>query len=261
MPGGGDGQQTTIQNNEPWKPAIPYYLGDPKRNIPGVLPEAMAWYRSTVPQWYPGQSVAGLAPEEEAGMQALVQRGLAGNPLMAAAGQYAQNAIGGQYLGAGNPHAAAIGDAVRAQVQPGIDSMFASAGRYGSGAHAGQVSQGVANALAPQLFQNYQYERGLQENAAQLAPQFAAADYQDVNALLQAGQLRRTYAQSLIDADKARWDFEQNMPLQKLNAYASLVGGAPGAHISTSAPRVGPSPVDYINAVGGLIGEFLPYLP
>jgi hypothetical protein len=260
MPGGGDGQQTTVQNSDPWKPAVPYYLGDKAQNIPGIFPEASAWYRSTVPQWYPGQSVAGLAPEEEAGMQALAQRGLAGNPLMAAAGQYAQDAIGGRYIGAGNPYAAAIGDAVRAQVQPGIDSIFASAGRYGSGAHAGQVSQGIANALAPQLFQYHQFERGLQENAAQSAPQLAAADYQDINALLQAGQMRRNYAQSQIDADKARWDFEQNMPLQKLNAYSALIGGAPGATISTSAPRTGPSPLDYINTVGGLIGQFLSYL-
>ena len=258
MPGGGGGQQTTVQNNEPWKPAIPYYLGDKTQNIPGIFPEASAWYRSTVPQWYPGQSVAGFAPEEATGMQALAQRGLAGNPLMAAAGQYAQDAIGGRYLGADNPYTAAIGDAVRAQVQPGIDSMFASAGRYGSGAHAGQVGQGIANALAPQFFQNYQFERGLQENAAQLVPQFAAADYQDINALLQAGQMRRNYAQSLIDADKERWDFEQNMPLQKLNAYSSLIGGAPGATIATSAP--GPGPLDYISTVGGLIGQFLPYL-
>jgi hypothetical protein len=231
MPGGDDGQQTTVANNEPWKPAIPYYLGDKAKNIPGILPEAASWYR----------------------------RAMAGNPLMAAAGQYAQNAIAGQYLAPGNPYAGAIGEAIRAQVQPGIDSMFSSAGRYGSGAHAAQVSQGIANQLAPHLFQNYQFERGLQESAAQMAPQFAAQDYQDINALLQAGLMRRNYAQSLIDADTARWNFEQNLPLQKLNAYASLIGGAPGSTMATSAP--GPGPLDYISTIGGLIGEFLPYIP
>ncbi len=260
MPGGGDGQQTTVQNNEPWKPAIPYYLGSKTQNTPGIFPEASAWYRSTVPQWYPGQNVAGFAPEEENGMQTLAQRGLAGNPLMAAAGQYAQDAIGGQYLAPAIPMRRQSETRCGHRCSRASNSMFASGGRYGSGAHAGQVSQGIANALAPQLFQNYQFERGLQENAAQLAPQFAAADYQDINALLQAGQMRRNYAQSLIDADKARWDFEQNMPLQKLNAYSALIGGAPGATIATSAPRQGPGPLDYINTVGGLIGQFLPYL-
>ena len=254
MPGGGDGQQTTVTNKEPWKPTIPYYLGDQAKNIRGILPEASAWYNSPAPQWYPGQSVATFAPEEEAGMQALAGRAMVGNPLMAAAGQYMQNAIGGQYLN--NPYLGAMADSIRAQVQPGIDSMFSSAGRYGSGAHAGQVAEGIANQLAPQLFQNYQQERQLQDRAAQMAPQFAAQDYQDINALLQAGQMRRNYAQSLIDADMERWNFEQNLPLQKLNAYSSLINGAPGELIA-SAGRQTPSSVDYINAIGGLIGQFI----
>jgi hypothetical protein len=254
MPGGGGGNQTSVTQNEPWKPAIPYYLGDPKQNIPGILPEAANWYRSTVPQWYPGQSVASLAPEEQMGLQAMAARGLAGSPGAALANQYAQAALAGQFLG-GNPYVGSIGEAVRAQVRPGIDAMFSAAGRYGSGAHAGQVAQGIAGALTLQLFQNYQFERGLQANAAQFAPQLAALDYQDIGALLQAGQARRAHAQSLIDADMARWNFQQNMPLEKLNAYASLIGGAPGSTITTAAP--GPSPVDYINAIGGLIGEFI----
>src|SRR5262245_54614912 len=108
MPGGGDGQQTTVQNNEPWKPTIPYYLGDQARNIRGILPEVSAWYNSPAPQWYPGQSVATFAPEEEVGLQALAGRAMAGNPLMAAAGQHMQNAIGGQYLN--NPYLGAMSD-------------------------------------------------------------------------------------------------------------------------------------------------------
>lgn len=255
MPGGGGGQQTTVTNNEPWKPAIPYYLGDPGKNIRGILPEASAWYNSPAPQWYPGQGVAGFAPEEEMGLQALTGRAMAGNPLMAAAGQYTQDTIGGRYLN--NPHVGAMADALRAQVQPSIDSMFSSAGRYGSGAHGGQVTEAMANALAPHLFQNYQFERGMQDRAAQMAPQFAAQDYQDINALLQAGLMRRNYAQSLIDADTARWNFEQNLPLQKLNAYQSLINGANGQLITASAPVPGPSSVDYINAIGGLIGQFI----
>ena len=60
------------------------------------------------------------------------------------------------------------------------------------------------------------------------------ADYQDINQLLQAGQLREGYQGQQLGADIQRFNFLQNQPQQNLQNYMSLVYGNPLGRVGTS---------------------------
>ncbi len=83
MPGPSD-TQTTVQKSEPWAQQIPYLVGDPKKGIPGLFPEANRLYQLPGPRYYQGQTVADMSPERAAALAAQAARAQSGSPLMAA---------------------------------------------------------------------------------------------------------------------------------------------------------------------------------
>ncbi len=92
-----------------------------------------------------------------------------------------------------------------------------------------------ANNTAGQLaYQNYEQERARQQQAIGAAPALAQADYQDINQLLQAGQLREGYTGQQLGADIQRFNFLQNQPQQNLQNYLSLVYGNPLGRVGQS---------------------------
>lgn len=95
----------------------------------------------------------------------------------------------------GNPYLQGVIDRTNADVTTGVDSRFASAGRYGSGMHAGILAKSLADNENSLRYQDYATERGYQDAAAgkQLTavgvssalPQQAAGTYADqIRALL-----------------------------------------------------------------------------
>jgi hypothetical protein len=92
---------------------------------------------------------------------------------------------------------------------------------------AGQYAQALTNTAGQLAYQNYEQERARQQQAIGAAPQLAATDYQDIQQLLQAGQLREGYQGQQLGADIQRFNFLQNQPQQNLQNYMSLVYGNP----------------------------------
>ena len=78
-----------------------------------------------------------------------------------------------------------------------------------------------------------------QMNAAQLAPQMAAADYQDINQLAKIGQTNEQYAKDKLNADISRFEFNQNKPYNKLESYLAAAYGAPAPVNQTSTSSGG----------------------
>jgi hypothetical protein len=98
------------------------------------------------------------------------------NRLQPQAQSYVSNVLGGQYLNpASNPHLSGLSNAIWDQVAPNVNSVFGRGGRTGSADHAGALSRGFTSALAPHLFNQYNTERGLMHNAAQISPALDAA--------------------------------------------------------------------------------------
>jgi hypothetical protein len=211
------------------------------------LTQAQNLYQGGGPQYYTGETFVSPSQTTQAGVQALETRALAGNPLLGQAQQQLQGTLGGAYL-SGNPFFqgafAPAAQAAQTQFQDtmgNISSKASLAGRYGSGAMgnlqdraSGQYAQALTNTAGKLAYDNYEAERQRQQQAIGAAPQLAQADYQDIQNLLQAGQLREGYTGQQLGADVAKFNFLQNQPQQNLQNYMSLVYGNPLGKVGTN---------------------------
>lgn len=96
------------------------------------------------------------------------------NRVAPGARDYLGRVIGGQYLDpSSNPHLGDLSSSIWEQVAPRVSSMFALGGRGNSNTDsglAGALTRGYTSALAQPLFAQYGQERGLQQQAAGMAP-------------------------------------------------------------------------------------------
>jgi len=212
------------------------------------LGQAQQLYQGGGPQYYTGETFVAPSQTTQAGVQALETRALAGNPLTGLAQQQLQGTLGGAYLG-GNPFFqgafAPAAQAAKSQFDTtlsDIASKSSLAGRYGSGAMGnlqnratGQYAQALTNTAGQLAYQNYEQERARQQQAIGAAPQLAATDYQDIQQLLAAGQLREGYQGQQLGADIQRFNFLQNQPQQNLQNYLSLVYGSPLGRVGSTS--------------------------
>jgi hypothetical protein len=190
---------------------------------------------------------------------------MAGSPLLRAAQAENLANVQGQYLG-GNPFfQGAFNPAAKAAQQSYYDaiqnvtSKAASAGRYGSGAY-GQLTDRAGGTFANALtdvagklaYQNYSDERARQAAATAAAPGMAEADYGDIQRLLAIGQGREGYAQTALQDQINRYNYEQNLPQAKLQSFLSGVYGAPSGGISTSTQPIYSNPGQ--QGLGNLLG-------
>jgi hypothetical protein len=240
---------TTTTSTQAIDPAILPYLTY-------GLEQGAGLYQGGGPKYYTGETFVAPSQTTQAGVQALETRALAGNPLTGLAQQQVQGTLGGAYLG-GNPFFqgafAPAAQAAKSQFDTtlsDIASKSSLAGRYGSGAMGnlqnratGQYAQALTNTAGQLAYQNYEAERQRQQQAIGAAPQLAATDYQDIQQLLAAGQLREGYTGQQLGADIQRFNFLQNQPQQNLQNYMSLVYGNPLGRVgSTTASGTTSSP-------------------
>jgi len=238
--GGGDGGGSSTTTTD-----IPEWL---KPYVTFGLEEAKGLYQGKGPDYYPGQTYVSPSTATTSALQSAINRATTGSPLTQAAQTQQKNVIGGQYLGAGNPYfKQAMQPAIDVATQAYQDALKSGrsgaiiGGRMGSGAQQNiesRAEQNLANALANQAgqlaYSNYATERGLQQQSALNAPTMAAADYADINQLLQAGKGQEAYDQAKLEADVARFNFGQQKPYEKLSSYLGAVYGAPVPMQSTT---------------------------
>ena len=220
-------------------PTIQPYLGY-------GLQQAQELYQGGGPQYYGGPTFVSPSTTTQTGLQALEARASLGNPLLQSAQNQLQNTVSGGFLG-GNPFfqgafqpAAQAAEQQFKQTIGDISSKASMAGRYGSGAMGslqdratGQFGQQLANTAGQLAYQNYADERARQQQATMAAPQMAGADYQDIQAMLQAGQAREGYTGAQQQADIQKFNFLQNQPQQNLQNYLSLVYGSPLGRVAS----------------------------
>ena len=92
----------------------------------------------------------------------------------------------------------------------------------------------LANKAGELSYTNYAAERGRQEAAAAGAPQLANADYYDINQLLKVGQMGEDYQQQALQGDINRFNYQENLPYQKLAAYTSTMTGLPMGQVTNT---------------------------
>jgi hypothetical protein len=231
------------------------------------LQESQKLYQAGGPQYYGGQTYVSPSQQTQTGLQALEQRASQGSPLMGAAQGQLQNTIQGGYLqgnpffqGAFNP-AAQAAESKFLQSIGDISSAASKAGRYGGGAMntlqqgaSGQFAKSLADTAGTLAYQNYAAERGRQQEATMAAPAMSQADYQDIQNMLKAGQLREGYTGAQQQADIARFNYLQNQPQQNLNTFLSGVYGNPMGRANTISNFQQPSTLQNVLGTAALLG-------
>ena len=254
MAGGGGGTNTVTRTelDPTMRPYVQYGLSEAQR----------LYQTPNVPQYYPGQTYIGPSAQTTAALQAAQTRAMRGNPLVPAAQKQLQQTIQGEYLGA-NPFLASA-------LQPGFEaaqrqyesatnqalSNFSRAGRYGSGAMrgaltnvGGEYARALTGAAGQLGYANYADERARQQAALQAAPAMAAQDYADIQRLSQIGQQTEAYQEMALQDAINRFNFEQQAPYARLQSFLSGAYGAPSGMQQVT-------PV-YRNPIGGALGGAL----
>ena len=263
--GGGSSNTTTVQKSEPWEEQKPY--------LQQMFEDARNLYTTTgmAPPYYGGNTVAGQDPYTTQAIGLQAQRALAGNPAMQAGEGQLSRTMAGDYLDnnpfmAGNNNQYLDDMVARAQNQTlaNVAGNFSQAGRYGSGAHeaAAQDAAGnIATQMYGQAYDNdmnrmlsaYNAERDNMLRGTALSPTYAQQDYTDIAALSEAGTAKENYAQSLINADIDKYNYNAGRDLMNLQNYGALVSGNYGlSGESTATGNAGRS-----NPLGNVLGGAL----
>jgi hypothetical protein len=237
------------------------------------------------PQFFEGQTYVSPSAQTE---QALAQQealATQANPVLQQAQQAYQQSLGGvgatasgSFLG-GNPYQAQMMQAATRpleqqfsnQVLPQIASLYSRSGRYGSGAMQNALgtateayTRGLGDITSNIAGQQYQQERGLQQQAqlaqAQLAaaaPQIYGQQFLPSQQLAQVGAAREAIAAQPLQEQMARFNFGQQLPYQQLSGYLSSVYGSPMGNFGTQTQS---TTMPSNPLMGGLAGAGLGYL-
>ena len=184
---------------------------------------------------YTGPYVADQSPYTQQAIQLQAQRGLNGSPLTSAYQQNLTDTLNGKYLDPNsNPYlAGAVNDALGL-----AGSQFS--GMYGGGAGTSVNNSGfqeglartLANTALPIYAGAYQQGRQNQIQAAALAPNAIAQDYQNIGAVGQAGAATDAYQQALVNAQQQAF----NAPWLNLQNYMNIISGNQGGTNSGQNP-------------------------
>jgi hypothetical protein len=229
------------------------------------------------PQFFGGQTY--VSPSAQT-MDALAQQEALArqqSPVLQQAQQAYQQSLGGigataggSFLG-GNPYQQQMMQAATRpleqqfsnQILPQIASLYSKSGRYGSGAMQnalGQATEGYGRALGDITSniagQQYQQERGLQQQAqlgqAQLAaaaPSIYGQQFLPTQQLAQIGAAQEAIAAQPLQEQMARFNFGQQLPYQQLSGYLSSVYGSPMGSYGTKSQTMPSNPL--INTAAG----------
>lgn len=176
------------------------------------------------------QSLANRLYQAVPGLQDRLTNGSAG---VKAAQGYNTDVLSGKYL-SGNPMLQDIIDKAKRGVVDSVNSQFSSAGRYGSGAYADELSRNLADTESSLRYQDYAGQQSRMDQAASAAPAIAQADFQGLPELLQtitlAGGLPYVGTSATADALGALFNGGTQTSTQKtsggiLSGLGSLLSG------------------------------------
>ena len=222
-----------------------------------------------MPGYYPGATVAGFDPSQTWAQQQSLGylMGPQAQGQMANAQAAQQRMLSGQVpQGEGTPFGQ-MTDALTQGVQqnlsqnilPGLRSSMIRAGQMGGGtrgdlvqnrAISDAVTQGLTQPLANMYGNAWNQAQNLQMQALRQAPTTKSAPLSMYGAVNAVGGARRNMTQAIIDADKARYEYESMSPYQNLDRYQAATSGSWGGQGSASHPKQSKWP----SIIGGIMG-------
>ena len=215
---------TTKQEAAPWQPA--------QGALQDVIGQGQQMYQAGGFQVdpYTGQRVAGLAPQTQAGMQAL------GTP--SAITPQAQQAFGGfMDEGARGRAFDQMKATTIADTKAALGSTLAGGG-LNTGLGAEMFGRGLGEAIGGVEYGAWGDAQNRKLQALGMAPQMQGLGIRDVQGQLQAGGIQQQQEQDVINAQMQQYQQQQQAPIDALSQYANLsamMGGMGG--VSTGATR------------------------
>jgi len=187
--------------------------------------------------FFPGQNFASMSGATRGGIQGFQQQMQGGGALDSASG-YAKDVLAGNYLNS-NPYLDQTFDAASRGVTrayqsglAGTQSAFDMAGRGASGSAMNSRDRendrfaGNLNELATSVYGgNYQQERGMQSQMAQMAPGIESGFLNRYGGAINAGGAQENLQREQIAGNMQRYQFGQDELTQRLGKYQSLLGG------------------------------------
>ena len=244
---------STEESTGPWEPQQPYILKG--------FEEAAKIYKKGVPDYYPGETLAGFDPAETAAQQATM--GYAMGPRAAAQQAGAERSLlqglSGQIDPAAyNPMVNALTSNVIGNLQenilPGIRQQQVTYQPGGSSRAALEqnkaitrgVAQGLTKPLADMYTNAYNQAQQRAVSSGQLYPSIMGAPLSMYVAMGRVGADRRAMSQRSIDADIARYNYQTNAQANALKNYMAAITGNYGSvgSSTTETTRPGPSGMD-----------------
>ena len=183
-------------------------------------------------QGYDQQRYADMNAMQNMGAGMTADRALNGSQTM-------NNAEGSlnQFIQGGNtnPYLDSMYDQAAGKVANSVNTNFAQAGRYGSGAHAGALAEGLGNMATDMYGGAYAQDQANQLSAIGMAPTYGNAAYQDAGQLMNVGQMYQDQSQNNLDFNYQQYQDQQNDPYKKLAAMSGVFGSNLGASSSTQS--------------------------
>lgn len=159
-------------------------------------------------------------------------------PANAASGYYG-DVLSGKYLN-GNPYISQMLGTLDRGITDQVNSQFAGAGRYGSGAQADVLSRNLADANSQVLYNNYTDEMNRMGQAAQGAQAGNTADIASLISAIGAGaQLPYTGSSNLADSLGALFNGGTSKSVQ---TGPNPIWGAIGAGLGAAGQILAPHP-------------------
>lgn len=162
---------------------------------------------------YGGPRVAGMSGDTTAGL-GLMRQSTGANGAM----DFYKN-IMDTPAGGNNPAIQAMQDQIRRQVMATNAAQFSGAGLTGGTQHQGSLARGISDGLAQPLFASYENDMARRMAAA---GGYQNADQTRIGNTMGAGQVRDSYAQAQIDAERQKFEEQRTAPMRAWNEVAPL---------------------------------------
>jgi hypothetical protein len=239
--GGQQKESVTTNTSEPWSKQMPFVLEG--------FDQAKKLWQKEGPSYFPGSTVAGFSPDQEAAFGIVrnqADAGSAGSQGVTQAQNTNTDFLTGKYLNS-NPYDDQVFQNIQSKIMPAVQSQAMMAGRQGSQQAGGLAAQELTNAYAPYASQQYGQGLDRMQQAAQMAPGLNEAGYFGADALSRVGDKTQALGQAELGDKISRYNYYQNLDYSKLQDYMKNIGGNWGGTSSTSTPYQQP----------GLFGQIL----
>ena len=256
------GTRVSTSETAPWKEQQGYLMGG--------FEQAKNVYNRGVPEYYPGETIAGFDPAQTAAQQATlgyVMGPRAAGQQSAAEASLVQGLSGQVDPNAYNPIASALTNTVTSNLQKNIlPGLRQNQVRYQPGgssrgdmvnnrAISSAVTSGLTKPLADIYTNAYNQAQQRAVQSGNLYPSIMGAPISMYNAMGQVGDRRQALTQGQMDADMARYAYQSEAPYNALNQFMNTISGNYGSSSVNTTP--GPSGLQTMGQIAQIAAPFM----